>query len=132
MNLLPIWQNIQILVFLWRALAESESQAAERQQAVQREVEAAEASHRENQQALDTLIGEWTATFTAEDLLAHLERHGVPAGRIYRAPEMLDDPQFQARESIVEVPHPKFHHLKMQNVAPKLSATAGSIRWPGP
>ena len=27
--------------------------------------------------------------------------HGVPAGRIFRAPEMLEDPQFAAREAIV-------------------------------
>jgi crotonobetainyl-CoA:carnitine CoA-transferase CaiB-like acyl-CoA transferase len=45
---------------------------------------------------------------------------------------MLADPQFQARDSIVDVPHPRFKDLKMQNVVPRLSATAGSIRWPGP
>jgi len=56
----------------------------------------------------------------------------VPAGRIYRVPEMLEDPQFQARDSIVQVAHRAFPNLQMQNVAPKLSATAGSIRWAGP
>lgn len=86
----------------------------------------------ENQAPLDEHIARWSATLPADELLAVLEAHGVPAGRIYRAPEMLADPQFQARESIVEVPHPEFTNLKMQNVVPKLSATAGSIRWPGP
>ncbi len=86
----------------------------------------------ERQAELDERIANWTATLDAEELLATLERHGVPAGRIYRAPEMLDDPQFKARQSIVDVPHPVFHHLKMQNVAPRFSETAGSIRWPGP
>lgn len=57
---------------------------------------------------------------------------GVQAVLIYRAPEMLQDPHFQAREAIVSVPHPDFGELKMQNVAPKLSETPGSIRSPSP
>jgi crotonobetainyl-CoA:carnitine CoA-transferase CaiB-like acyl-CoA transferase len=90
------------------------------------------AARGEHQQALDELIAAWTTTLEADDLLARLEESGVPAGRIFRAPEMLADPQFQARDSIVDVPHPRFKDLKMQNVVPRLSATAGSIRWPGP
>jgi formyl-CoA transferase len=86
----------------------------------------------EHQAELDALIGDWSRTLEADELLALLERHGVPAGRIYRAPDMLADPQFQARESIVAVAHPQFANLKMQNVVPKLSDTAGAIRWPGP
>jgi formyl-CoA transferase len=86
----------------------------------------------EHQVELDERIARWTVTVPAEELLALLERHGVPAGRIYRAPEMLADPQFQARDSIVKVAHDTLQNLMMQNVAPKLSETAGSIRWPGP
>jgi formyl-CoA transferase len=52
----------------------------------------------------------------------------VPAGRVYRAPEMLEDPHFAAREAIVDVPHPRWEGLKMQNVFPKLSETPGAIR----
>jgi len=65
-------------------------------------------------------------------VLAAMEEHGVPAGLIYRAPEMLEDPHFQARDAIVTVPHPDFGELRMQNVAPKLSETPGSIRSPSP
>ncbi|MBX3707660.1 MAG: CoA transferase [Pseudomonadales bacterium] len=86
----------------------------------------------EHQAELDARIADWTRTLDAEGLLATLETHGVPAGRIYRAPEMLADPHFKAREAIVDVPHETFRHLKMQNVVPKLSETQGAIRWPGP
>ncbi|MEZ5559887.1 MAG: CoA transferase [Pseudomonadales bacterium] len=89
-------------------------------------------SRGEHQAELDERIGRWSATLDADALLELLEHHGVPAGRIYRAPEMLEDPQFQARNSIVDVPHPTFRNLKMQNVAPRLSESAGAIRWPGP
>jgi crotonobetainyl-CoA:carnitine CoA-transferase CaiB-like acyl-CoA transferase len=86
----------------------------------------------ENQALLDDLISEWSATLTADALLESLETHGVPAGRIYRAPEMLTDPQFLARQSIVDVSHRDFKNLKMQNVVPRLSDTPGSVRWAGP
>jgi formyl-CoA transferase len=53
---------------------------------------------------------------------------GVPAGRLYRPQDMLDDPHFQARDAIIAVPHPRWGEVKMQNVFPKLSATPGSVR----
>jgi crotonobetainyl-CoA:carnitine CoA-transferase CaiB-like acyl-CoA transferase len=90
------------------------------------------AARGEHQQELDELIGRWTRTLAAERLLDILEANGVPAGRIYRAPDMLTDPQFAARDSIVAVAHKAFPNLKMQNVAPKLSETPGRIRWHGP
>ncbi len=86
----------------------------------------------ERQDELDEVIAGWTSTLEADPLLDVLERHGVPAGRIFRAPEMLTDPHFQARDAIVDVAHPLFERLKMQNVFPRLSRTQGTVRWPGP
>ena len=45
---------------------------------------------------------------------------------------MLEDPHFVAREAIVSVQHPVFGQVRMQNAFPKLSATPGKVRWPGP
>ena len=85
-----------------------------------------------NQTELDERIAAWSKTFTSADLLALLERHGVPFGRVYTAPDMLEDPQFVAREAIVTVDHPVFGPVRMQNAFPKLSDTPGEVRWPGP
>lgn len=85
-----------------------------------------------NQEELDGIIGEWTKSRTMEEIEALMIENGVPAGKIYRAPEMLDDPHFKAREAIVDVPHGKWGNLKMQNIFPKLSETPGEIRWAGP
>ncbi|MDP1617093.1 CaiB/BaiF CoA-transferase family protein [Phenylobacterium sp.] len=93
---------------------------------------ASHAARGERQGELDDLISAWTATYSLEDLLARLEEKGVPCGRIYRAPDMLSDPHFAAREAIVTLEHPVFGQVKMQNVFPKLSATPGQVRWPGP
>nr|WP_276608507.1 CoA transferase [Caulobacter sp. SLTY] len=93
---------------------------------------AGHAARGENQAELDSLIARWTATLDAEVLLELMRQHGVAAGRVYRAPDMLDDPQFAAREAIVETPHPVFGAVKMQNAFPRLSETPGAVRWPGP
>jgi formyl-CoA transferase len=85
-----------------------------------------------NQRELDALIEAWSQTLGTQDVLDLMDRHGVPAGLIYRAPEMLEDEHFKAREAITTVPHPDFGELRMQNVAPKLSATPGGIRAPSP
>jgi formyl-CoA transferase len=86
----------------------------------------------EHQDDLDTRIATWTAKQQADDLLAVLHEGGVPAGRTYRAVDMLRDPHFAARESIVRVPDPAFGEIAMQNVAPRLSETPGQVRWTGP
>ncbi|MDJ0642182.1 MAG: CoA transferase [Erythrobacter sp.] len=86
----------------------------------------------QNQAELDDLIGKWTSTLTSKEVLDLCEEHGVPAGNMYRAPEMLEDPHFAAREAIVDVPHPLHEDFKMQNVVPTLSETPGQIEWVGP
>lgn len=90
------------------------------------------ASRGANQHELDEIVSAWTSTFALTDLLKLLEAKGIPASRVYRAPDMLEDPQFAAREAIVSVDHPVFGPVRMQNAFPKLSATPGKVRWPGP
>ena len=85
-----------------------------------------------HQKELDELIARWTANHSTHELLELMDRQGVPAGQIYRAPEMLEDPHFAARAAIVTVDHPQFGKLRMQNVAPKLSETPGGVRAPSP
>jgi len=84
-----------------------------------------------NMAELDRLINEWTVTRTVADVDSLMQDAGVPAGRIYRAPDMIEDPHFQARESIVDMPTDEWPDLKMQNIFPKMSKTQGEIRWTG-
>ena len=57
---------------------------------------------------------------------------GIPAGRVYRAPDMLADPHFAAREAIVEVETARFGPLKMQAPVPRFSATPSTVRRSAP
>ena len=88
----------------------------------------------ERQAELDARIARWTARHSTREVLDILERPetAVPSGLIYRAPDMLEDPHFKAREAIISVAHPVFGQLRMQNVAPKLGATPGRVRLPAP
>ena len=81
---------------------------------------------------LDDLIAAWSGTVKADELLDRLNQHGVPAGRIYRAKDMLTDPHFKAREAIVRLLHPELGEFAMHNVVPKLSGTPGRVRHVGP
>ncbi len=85
-----------------------------------------------NQAELDDLIAEWSKGLTSAELEDLLNRHSVPNGKIYTAPDMLADAHFAARKAIVTVAHPQLGDFPMQNVVPKLSDTPGEVRWVGP
>jgi formyl-CoA transferase len=84
-----------------------------------------------NTNDLDEIINEWTKTRTVAEVDSLMQEAGVPAGRIYRAPDMLEDPHYRAREAIVDTPTTEWPNLKMQNIFPKMSKTQGEIRWVG-
>ena len=86
----------------------------------------------DHQQELDETIAAWTATLDADELRRILDEYAVPNGQIYRAPEMLADEHFEARDAIAWVDSADFGAIPMQNIVPKLSGTPGSINWSGP
>ncbi len=85
-----------------------------------------------NLRELDEIIADWSRNLTVEEIEALMIKHSVPAGKMYRAPEMLEDPHFAARDSLVEVETPKWGKIKMQNAFPRLSDTPSKIRSPAP
>ncbi|WP_254876796.1 CoA transferase [Verrucosispora sp. NA02020] len=93
---------------------------------------ATHAARGHHQGELDAIIAEWSGRHDTEHLMAVMIKHDVPVGRVYRAPEMLDDEHFAAREAIVRVDHPEFGEFPMQNVVPRLSRTPGRVKWTGP
>lgn len=93
------------------------------------------ATHRargKNAEEIDAIVANWTRQHDAEPMIADLAAAGVPVGLAYRAAEMLADPHFQARQSIVRVPDDQRGEVAMQNVFPRLSETPGEIRHTGP
>ncbi|MET0546134.1 MAG: CoA transferase [Caulobacterales bacterium] len=81
-----------------------------------------------NQAELDSLIEDWTSHRTIEEVDALMLKNAIPGGRVYKAPDMLADPHFQARNSILSLQHPALGAIKMQGVFPVLSETPGGVR----
>jgi len=85
-----------------------------------------------NQKELDDLINQWTKTKNLKEVETLCNDNGIPAGLIYKAKDMIADPHFKARDAIIDIEHPEFGLIKMQNVAPKLSRNPGEVRQVGP
>jgi formyl-CoA transferase len=84
------------------------------------------------QEELDRIISDWTARLPSASVLALMRQFAIPAGLIYRAPEMLADPHFAERSALIDVRDALLGTIKMQGVFPRLSATPGEVRWSGP
>ncbi len=94
----------------------------------------------EHQDELDELIADWAANFTATGLIEKLAEHGVVAGPVNTVAEVMDDPQFTARGIFVDHVDPSLGSgdtgfdpvpAKGVGVVPRLSETAGGVRWGG-
>jgi formyl-CoA transferase len=81
---------------------------------------------------IDAAIAAWTGRYSSAEAIRILEGAEVPAGPIYSAAEMLEDPHYRQRRVYEEVALPDGHSVKLPTVAPKLDATPGGLRWIGP
>ena len=77
---------------------------------------------------LDEAIGTWTRTKAAAEVISILREHHVPVSRINSVADIAADPQFLAREMLVEVSDDRLDRpLLVPGIVPKLSRTPGSV-----
>jgi formyl-CoA transferase/succinyl-CoA--D-citramalate CoA-transferase len=81
---------------------------------------------------LDALVAGWTAGHRTDELLVRLSAAGVPAGRVYTAPDVLADPHYRAREMVVRALSRAGYEVPMPGVVPKFSRTPGAVIDVGP
>jgi formyl-CoA transferase len=81
---------------------------------------------------IDEAIAAWTRGRTVSDALALLAAAQVPAGRIYTAKDIAEDPQYRARNMIERITTREGYVLEVPGIVPKLSATPGAIRSAAP
>ncbi|MHB1162102.1 MAG: CaiB/BaiF CoA transferase family protein [Chloroflexota bacterium] len=86
----------------------------------------------ENRYAIYDIVQGWFSRYTADEAFKILDENGVPCCPIYSIADIYQDPQYRAREDLVEVEHPILGKVTMPGLVPKLSATPGAIRFPGP
>ncbi len=94
------------------------------------------ATHRargRHQDEIDAVVAEWAGRHDADTLTGILQAGGVVVGPVNTVADVVEDPQFQARDMLL--PH---HHDAIDRdilgpgVVPKLDRTPGSVRWAGP
>ena len=81
---------------------------------------------------IDEAILKWTEARSIGEVLDVMTAANVPAGNIYSAKDIAEDPHYAAREMIAQIVTRDGLTLKVPAVVPKLSETPGSIRSAAP
>jgi formyl-CoA transferase len=81
---------------------------------------------------LDLAIEAWTTQRSVTEALECLTQARVPAGRVYTAKDIVEDPHFQARDMLLRQTTRDGHDLQVPGVVPKLSGTPGTVRSSAP
>ena len=81
---------------------------------------------------IDAAIGAWTATLTVAQVMERLAAARVPAGKVYTARDIAEDPHYQAREMLLTQQTRDGYSVTVPGIVPKLSATPGTIRSSAP
>ncbi|MBA2519588.1 MAG: CoA transferase [Chloroflexia bacterium] len=84
-----------------------------------------------NAVALDAIVVEAMARHPIAEHRRIVTRHRLTAVPIQTIADIAQDPHWQARELTVDLADDD-GAVRMHNVVPRLSQTAGQIRWPGP
>lgn len=86
----------------------------------------------EHDPELDEIVTAWVHSLPYEKLKVIADKEGVPVNLVYDAEDIFNDPQYQSRHDIVEVPYKPLGTIKMPGVTPVFSETPGEIKWSGP
>ncbi len=81
---------------------------------------------------IDAAINAWTKTLTLDEVLKGLLAAEVPAGKIYTAKDIAEDPHYHARGVIETVQAANGLKVQVPGIIPKLSQNPGSIRYRAP
>ena len=81
---------------------------------------------------IDAAIGIWSAQRTVQQVLDALGAARVPAGKVYTAKDIAEDPHYRARDMLLTQQTRDGYSVEVPGIVPKLSATPGTIRSSAP
>jgi formyl-CoA transferase len=81
---------------------------------------------------LDEAVGSWISERTTDEVVEAFEEANAAITPIYNIADIMQDPQYQALDSIITVDDSELGPIKMQNVIFRLSETPGEVKWSGP
>ena len=88
-------------------------------------------SRAEHAELLDQYVGDWIRQRDSAEVISAFENAQAAVAPIYDISDVMQDPQFQALNTITTVDDPAMGAIKMQNVLYRLSDTPGQIKWTG-
>ncbi len=80
---------------------------------------------------VDGIVADWIRSHPLDEVLRVLESFKVPVAPVYDIAQIMEDPQYLARQTIIELEDDDFGSVKMANIPPRFSKTPGHIRHPG-
>ena len=83
----------------------------------------------EHQEEIEAIVAEWAGERTAEEIDRVLNDAGVICGPIYTIADIFEDPQFKAREMLLQHVDPEFGEYVGPGIVPKFSGTPCEVRW---
>ena len=83
----------------------------------------------DNQEEIEGIVAEWALERDAAEIDRVLNDAGVICGPIYTIADIFEDPQFKARDMLIEHVDPEFGPYIGPGIVPKLTRTPGSVRW---
>ena len=81
---------------------------------------------------IDAAIGAWTHGKTVQQVMDALAAARVPAGKVYTARDIAEDPHYRARDMILRQATRDGDTVEVPGIVPKLSATPGTVRASAP
>jgi formyl-CoA transferase len=81
---------------------------------------------------IDQAIEAWTLPQSVATVLEVLGAARVPAGKVYTAKDIAEDPHYRAREMLLRQSTRDGHEIEVPGVVPKLMGTPGTVRSSAP
>ena len=81
---------------------------------------------------IDAAIGSWTVARSVQAVLDALGAARVPAGKVYTAKDIAEDPHYRARDMLLTQTTRDGYDVEVPGIVPKLSATPGRVRSSAP
>ena len=83
-------------------------------------------------QEIDAAIGAWTSERQIAAVMDALAAARVPAGKVYTAKDIAEDPHYRARQMLLQQHTRDGHTIEVPGIVPKLSGTPGTVRSSAP
>jgi succinyl-CoA---D-citramalate CoA-transferase len=83
----------------------------------------------DNQLEIEAIVSDWAGERDAAEIDRVLNDAGVICGPIYTIADIFEDPQFHARDMLLEHEDPEFGKYLGPGIVPKFSETPCRVRW---